>query len=196
MEQCRLNAKACIQQGKKQMALRYLKKKKSLVAAVQEKEQAIDKLNNLILAIQDTDSQKQIMDALSTGVQAYKGATNKLGLNDTTIDNIMADIQEVFEANEEMNQSISQPIGPAEDEEELETELQDLLGFKTPQPTKPMRLVSKGREAQPQRDRSPAAEFDVDSLLSADLVNLPDVPSHDPSRSNSLASKSNQIEIT
>ncbi|ESN92572.1 hypothetical protein HELRODRAFT_164644 [Helobdella robusta] len=154
MEECRLNAKQYLQQGKKSIALKFLKKKKSLELVLKQREQAIDKICNLISIIQQTESNQQatILDAYSSGVQAFKGLREQTGLNESNIDDTMLDIQEAFETSEQINQTISQPIADTTDYnmDELEAELNDIL-------------------------TSTSAE---DYLK--DLENLPSVPSHEP----------------
>jgi len=38
------------------------------------------------------------------------------------------------------------------------------------------------------------SQFDIDSMLSSDILNLPDVPSHDPTRSTDTSSSSHRSQ--
>jgi charged multivesicular body protein 7 len=173
IEQCRLSAKACLQQGKKQQALRFLKRKKMLDMKVTEKEKAVDKINELICTIQETDSQKKIMDAYSSGVEAFKGITSKSGLTLNKIDSVMSDIQDAFDSNEEITQAVSQRVGPVEeDDDELEQELDDLLAAKLVADTPGAKLDTPGAKGL---RNGPV----ISAQLSPDILNLPDVPQHD-----------------
>lgn len=164
MEQCRNNAKVLLKEDKKSAALRCLKKKKLLEASIAKREQAIDKINDIIRIIQDTESQKQIVEAYASGVKAFKEITRKHGLSEGKIDETMSDIQEAFEANDVISQTISQPIAPSDlSDHELEDELEAIMNQK-PEKTPPRTV----RKSLPEM---------VDD---ADDFSLPDVPQHEP----------------
>lgn len=165
IEQCRLNAKVYIQQGKKSAALKCLRRKKLLDSRQAQHEQAVEKINAMLHMLQETESQKQVIDAFSSGVEAFKQMRNQYGLNESSVDDTMSEIQEVFEDSSTMNQIMSQPVISTEtvDDDELRQELDDLLADK----------VDSNISATPLRP--PADGFDVH--------NLPNVPQHEPGSS-------------
>jgi charged multivesicular body protein 7 len=179
MEQCRLHAKTCLQQGRKSAALKYLRRKKLLDSRQHQHEQAIDKINSLLNMLQQTESQKQILDAYATGVEAFKEIKNRYGLTEDSIDDTMVQIQEAFDDNEIIQQSMVQPL-PGDidiDDVDLEQELDQLLAGTaaaagTDMPSTPLRPTAANDKTVPPFD----------------LSGLPSVPQHLPSTSPLSAS--------
>lgn len=127
INQCKASAKDLIKQGKKKMALTLLKKKRNLEDLMEKKHSSMENVSGLLSMIQQTEHNKQVYEAFSSGVQAFKGMRAKAGLSEERVDEIMMDVQESLEQNEEINQSISRPTVDGWCDEELEKELDDII---------------------------------------------------------------------
>lgn len=176
MEECRKTAKGLLQQGKKSAALKCLRRKKMLSESLAQKEKAIDKIHDLVDSIQQTESQKQIVDAFASGVKAFKSMTKGSDLTEDTVDETMLNLQEVLEANEQISEALGQPVGRPVDfsDSDLENELDDILKARP--------------DATPTRDKEyRLQEIDLD---------LPDVPEHEPNFSHVSDAKSKNMLST
>eukprot|EP00920_Eleutheroschizon_duboscqi_P037166 GHVT01089059.1.p1 GENE.GHVT01089059.1~~GHVT01089059.1.p1 ORF type:complete len:299 (-),score=18.24 GHVT01089059.1:133-978(-) len=166
MERCRTDAKFYLQQGLKNAAKNALRRKKTMEKLLENREAALETIRHMLTQIQDAHSNKMIIDAYSECSRAFKDTAKSFGLTTDNIDDVMTDVQEVFDMNEEINASLAQgPSDPILDlsSSELEKELDDLLaGGELP--------------SAPQDDI--LAELGKLSISTPD--DLPDVPEFDP----------------
>ena len=72
-----------------------MRKKKRLDKLVGEKEATIERLDVIISNIEQVKSDKVVLDAFSTGSSVYKNLIKQYNLDVNTIDDVMADVNDV-----------------------------------------------------------------------------------------------------
>jgi len=79
-----------------------------------------------ILALEGASSNKDVIVAMQAGARALQAAVAETNVE--RVDEVMDDIQESMGLADELGEAISQPIGPAMDEDELANELAEMEG--------------------------------------------------------------------
>jgi hypothetical protein len=119
--------KVYVRQNNKQMALKYLKKKKQLEKSIEKKEATLTNIQTMIHNIQQTDTNKITFEVYNESASALKEANKGLDLN--KIDDTIEQLQDVFDTNAEIEDALKSPISSkyAFDDKELNHELDILL---------------------------------------------------------------------
>lgn len=127
IDRCSQDAKHFVKDGCKTKAMLCLKRKKRLEKVLQKKMATLDNIENLLGQLQDSTSEKMVLQAYNAGVLAMKCAV-KGGLDLDNVDTTMADVEEMLETANEIQDTVSKPIGiAAEQDSALEEELEELL---------------------------------------------------------------------
>jgi len=124
IQQCLQVAKEKSKKRDKKGALFELKKKKQLENQLQSIQGKKLNLETQIMTLEDAHLNKQTLTAMRTSANAMRATVREADLDRT--DDLMEQINEAMDQVQEMNEAMSQPIGPAMDEAELETELAEL----------------------------------------------------------------------
>ena len=120
----REDAKAKLRAKDKRGALYLLKKAKMYDAQVQQLYGKRANLDIQIMALENTDNNFQIYQAMAQGRSALKAASKQVDVDQVA--NLMEDLTEDLQTNEEISDELSKPIGPQMDEQELEDELKEM----------------------------------------------------------------------
>jgi len=126
MEQALIEAKKKSKAKDKRGALFNLKRKKMYEKQI---DQIYGKKTNIdlqILALEGASSNKDVIVAMQAGARALQAAVAETNVD--RVDEVMDDIQESMGLADELGEAISQPIGPAMDEDELSAELAEMEG--------------------------------------------------------------------
>ncbi|XP_054724596.1 charged multivesicular body protein 7-like [Uloborus diversus] len=151
IKSCTQEIKAMVKAGSKTKAMVLLKRKKRLEACLAKKYVAFDNIEDLLCQLQNSGSEKMVLDAYRTGVQAMK-ASMKIDLDINKIDETMAEVEEAVDDYSEVQKTLSRPVGAdKENLEEFEDELAELLAAeKTPQ------VIKVSTERPKEREKSPS----------------------------------------
>jgi len=121
---CVTRAKNYSKKKNKKGALFELKKKKQLESQLQSIQGKKLNLETQIMTLEDAMVNKDTFIAMKTGSDAIRAVIIE---NDADkVDELMEDINEAIDRTQEVNVALSQPLGPAMDEDELEAELAEL----------------------------------------------------------------------
>ncbi|GBN09931.1 hypothetical protein AVEN_112985-1, partial [Araneus ventricosus] len=123
---CRKEAKDWVKRGFENKAMLSLKNKKRHEALLEKKSIAFDNIEKLLCQLKNTGTEKMILEAYRTGVQAMKTATTG-DLDLDSIDVVMSDVQGVLEDYNEVQSTLSKSVTPDESLEEFEEELENLI---------------------------------------------------------------------
>uniref|UniRef100_T1J0Y3 Charged multivesicular body protein 7 n=1 Tax=Strigamia maritima TaxID=126957 RepID=T1J0Y3_STRMM len=168
VEKCLQTAKQHLKQNEKAMAKSALRKKKMIERVIVKREISLENLDTLLQQIQDTESEKMVIDAYKSGVASFRSTLAEGGITIDNVDDTMASIQEVFDMHEDIQDTISQSIGGETDMSELESELEDLFAS-TDEPPEPPTIPRGGSMDDELRAR-------LERLAVPDDVGLPHVP--------------------
>jgi len=124
IQQCLKTAKEKSKKRDKKGALFELKKKKQLENQLQSLQGKKLNLETQIMTLEDAHLNKQTLAAMKTSANAIRSTVREADLD--RADELMDEINEAIDQVHEMNEAMSQPIGPAMDETELEAELAEL----------------------------------------------------------------------
>jgi len=124
IDECVARAKQKSKNKDKKGALFELKKKKQLESQLQSIQGKRLNLETQIMTLEDVYVNKETIGAMQTGATAMRAAMTE---NDVEkADELMEDINDAMDQVVEMNEAMSQPLGAAMDENELEAELAEL----------------------------------------------------------------------
>lgn len=158
-ERERAVAKECIKNGRKDKAMRLLKKKKYQDTLLAKTDTQLDNLEKLVNDLEFAQVEIKVMEGLKGGNEALAELHKIMTLDD--VEKIMGDTEEAVAYQHEIDDIMSGGIGQEEeDEDELLAELDMMLGT----------------------DVADMPEVPVTD------VDLPDVPSHEPQRETASAS--------
>ncbi|CAL1281849.1 unnamed protein product [Larinioides sclopetarius] len=129
---CQEEAKNLVQKGFQSKAMIALKKKKRLEVLLKKKSIAYDNIENLLCQLKNSGTEKMVLEAYRSGVQAMKRTTSgELDLDN--IDVVMSDVQGVLDDYNEVQNTLSKSVAADESLEEFEEELENLIAEdKTP----------------------------------------------------------------
>jgi len=124
IQQCLKAAKEKSKRRDKKGALYELKKKKQLDNQLQSIQGKKLNIETQIMTLEDAHLNKQTFTAMKTSATAIRSTVKEGDLD--KVDDLMGEINDAMDQVHEMNEAMSQPIGPAMDEAELEAELAEL----------------------------------------------------------------------
>jgi chromosome segregation ATPase len=90
-------------------------------------DQIFAKKSNLemqIMALESAASNKEVLGAMRSGATALQSAVRDTNIE--KVDDAMDEINEAMALADELGEAMAQPIGPAMDEDELTSELQEM----------------------------------------------------------------------
>ncbi|KFM63770.1 Charged multivesicular body protein 7, partial [Stegodyphus mimosarum] len=123
---CTVEVKHLMKTGCKTKAMVALKRKKRLESLLNKKTAALDNIEQFLCQLQNSGSEKKVLDAYQAGLQAMKAVGQKLNLD--AIDEAMDEIGQVLDECAEVQKTLSKPVTPDdEDLQEFENELEELL---------------------------------------------------------------------
>lgn len=96
-----------LKQGNKSLALKLLKKRKLVERSIDNRDGILSNIQTLMANIQQADTNQVTYDVFSRGVAALKEA-NK-GLNQDKVNETMDDLQDIIEANVEIEETLAKP---------------------------------------------------------------------------------------
>lgn len=120
----RAQAKEKLRLKDKRGAIQLLKRAKMLDAQINQNYGKKANIDVQIMALEGAHSNAEIFRVMQQGKDALKRATQ-----DTDVDkvaDVMEDINEQIQMADEVNEAMSQPIGPVMDEDELNQELEEM----------------------------------------------------------------------
>ena len=120
-------AKKCIADGRKDKALRLLKKKKLQDKLLEQTDNQLDNIEQMVNNIETKQMEIQVMNGLDQGNEALKELHKIMSLDD--VERIMGDTEDAIEYQNEIDDILSGGLSVDEtNEDDLLTELQDILG--------------------------------------------------------------------
>ena len=167
--------KESLRQGNKQLAMKYLKKRKQLEKSLEVKEGALNNIQTMLMSIHQADSNKMTYDVYTKSVDALKEASK--GIKIDKLDDTMNDLQDIVSANSEIEDVLSRSQLPSKylfDDNELSNELEELLA----------------QNDENDQDITPTDKTDTSFDLSALLENLPTIPNQTPRKNTYTSVKS------
>jgi len=130
---CTKKAKEYVINKQQPSALVYIKKKRKLESLLHNKQGALSNLSEIIISIESTFTNKEILDAYTAGNQILKVINKNLGLSAGAIDdqvlNMIENLADLREIDIALKQGSDEITGTI-DENELEEELSTLLAEK------------------------------------------------------------------
>lgn len=131
IENKRDEAKSEISKGHKDKASMLLRHKKRFENDLKKKVTALDNLENLLNKIQQSNSEKAVLQAYKAGVMALKKLNLEGDYSLEKVEATMANIEETLEEQNEIEAAIAKPVGFDSKievtESDLELELEDIL---------------------------------------------------------------------
>ncbi|XP_042912940.1 charged multivesicular body protein 7 [Parasteatoda tepidariorum] len=124
---CTNSIKQLLKNGYKNKSMMMLKRKKRLEIILEKKTTALDNIESLLYRLRNTGSEKLVLEAYKTGVQAMKGTISG-ELNLDNVDQVMSDVEEVLDDYREVQATLSKPV-EEDNLEEYEDELKELLSM-------------------------------------------------------------------
>jgi len=126
-EKERTLAKQCLDQGRKDKALRLLKKKKFQDSLLEKTDVQLDNLEKLVQDIEFAQVEIQVVEGLKGGNEALDALHQIMSLDD--VEKIMGDTEDAIAYQNEIDELLAGGAGVVQpDEDELLAELGDLLG--------------------------------------------------------------------
>ncbi|XP_043228612.1 charged multivesicular body protein 7-like [Amphibalanus amphitrite] len=127
-EELRAKAKALLKTGQREAAKKHLRQWKKTQALLDKRQTTLDNVQGMLHAIEESKHNRKVMEALSRGTAAIKGAFGDVTID--KVDQVVADCQEMLEDQEDMDALLARPISPGDAAEaaELEEELSELMG--------------------------------------------------------------------
>lgn len=137
-----------------------LRKKKELEKFIEQRANALSNIQALLYKIQQAETDSEVLESYKIGISALKQTFKSTGLSETNAINTMDELEDVLDTHNEIESTLSRSIEPGLDSD-LEQELEDLL-------------------------RADSFSFPPDNPSDGDFrnkssIDLPDVPSNDPS---------------
>lgn len=130
-DKCKEEARMLLREGKKSQALRCLRGRKRVEKRADNLFAKLESIRGILDRIAQSQTDKMVMQAYQAGVSALR-----LSLKDVTVEraeNLVDQIQELCDAQDEVNQTLSGGVTSAdEDMDELEEELKSLLDESKP----------------------------------------------------------------
>ncbi|XP_067138729.1 charged multivesicular body protein 7 [Centruroides vittatus] len=131
IENKRSEAKLEISKGYKNKASILLRHKKRLENILKKRISAVDNLESLLSKLQESKSEKAVLQAYQAGVTALKKLNLEGDFSLDKVDETMADIDETLEEQNAIEAALGKPIGFDSNievsESDLELELEDIL---------------------------------------------------------------------
>lgn len=124
-----VDVRACLRDGKKQIAKTYLRKKHLLENDLEKHSQILENIQAMLQRVHGAKSDKDIINTYKMGSHAIKQAFAASGISLENVDDVIEELKEVLEEQQDIQQMISEPVRGVNDvdESDLEKELQDLL---------------------------------------------------------------------
>lgn len=124
VERCKAEAREAIKQNNKSKCLNILKKKARLTQQLEHKLNQFDNIEVLEDQLLNSDTNKQILEALAKSSQALKAKQPSAD----HVDDLLISIEDAMESHKSLLHDISRPIGgQVFDDDELELELNQLI---------------------------------------------------------------------
>ncbi|EFC46203.1 predicted protein, partial [Naegleria gruberi] len=148
-------AKQLVQEGKKDLAMLALKKKKYQESLLEKTHKQLDNLQQMVDQLEFAQIEKQILDGLKQGKQALDTLQKEMGsLED--IEKLMDETREAIQYQEEVSRILSESLTP-EDLTDVEEDLNELeaqlLKENMPKVNKtPLPTVEKPSEVEIEQD--------------------------------------------
>eukprot|EP00116_Pleurobrachia_bachei_P009877 sb/3470139/ len=118
-------AKQCLDQGRKDKALRLLKKKKFQDGLLEKTDNQLDNLERMVSDIEFAQCEIKIMEGLKSGNEALKELNAIMSLDD--VEKILGDTEDAVAYQQEIDAMLTGTSIVEFDEEELEGELDAML---------------------------------------------------------------------
>lgn len=141
-----------------------LRKKKELEKYIEKRTTALDNIQSLLYKIQQAESDSSVLESYRTGVNALKQTFKETGLTETKVNDTMDELEDILDTHNEIEATLSRSLEPS-----LESDLEDELE----------KLLLDDVSNFPPEGGSSGGDFKDDKKS----VDLPDVPSNDPSLS-------------
>lgn len=118
-----------LKNGKKQLAKTYLRKKHLMEADVTKNIDVLDNIQTMLQRVRASRNDKDIINTYKMGSNAIKTAFAESGINLDNVQDIIEDMQEIFQDQKEIDAALGEQIGGSSnfDDIELEKELADLM---------------------------------------------------------------------
>jgi len=125
IRKCHMDAVAKSKKKNKRGAMLDLKRKKLLEKQLQQKQAQQFNLENQLFALENANSNKQMLDTMKVTNNAMSGVMNSVGGIDA-IEELNEDMTEHMDMANEISDIMGQQMGDEFDEDELDAELEDL----------------------------------------------------------------------
>jgi len=169
-------------EGNKPLAYSFIRRKKQLEQISDNRHSALETIVNILLSIQNSETDKDILEAFKLGNNSLTNVVKENGVNVEKVDDILIDMQQVFQDQQDIDMAIVEANEKLfdVDESDLLEELEK-LNYEEEEPIKkethPILIIEKQPITIEQPQRHPQQEEDriLEKELD-DLVNsLPDL---------------------
>lgn len=120
-------AKRLLLEKKRALAKVALRKRDMAAKRVDKRVSCLVNVQTLIEKIHDVADDGKVIDAYRTGTKSLQMALKKSGITLDTVDEAIADMQEVMEVHDEIKSAMSTVGAPSDDDAALEKELEQLV---------------------------------------------------------------------
>nr|CAB3230675.1 charged multivesicular body protein 7-like [Phallusia mammillata] len=120
-------ARKCVQDKQRVLAKHALRQKQLLTKSIHDKEKHLDNIDQMLESIEQSKVDRLTLNAFKSGLAAHKLFVKKAGLNEDSAAETMFEIADMIEYEKEMSSTMAREVGDVASQEELETELNNLL---------------------------------------------------------------------
>lgn len=176
-EKAKQEAVAAAKGGDKKGAIEFIQRKSKMEKKLANNRATLRKLGDVLMAVDETESNREAVAALETGMNALRKATAAGGVNAERVDNVATDLDELLAEQEDMRIAIGQiQVDNEAESAMMEAELDRLMeedhmselsrpDLEVPT-TKPGAAVAPGEQARAEE----LAEMELAELLGEKVV--------------------------
>lgn len=133
--------------GNKSEALNRLRKKKVLETKLTGARSAASKLSDVLMAVDETESNREAVVALETGMASLK-MVNEAGVTADRVDAVAADFDDMLAEQAEVRTALEQLNGATDTDALLEEELEELMTEESEKPQLPKKTITDEAEEE------------------------------------------------
>ena len=120
-------AREFIRKGERGRAINALRQKQRLMLSTKRKESSLDNIQQLLLRLEQCETDQMVIKAYKAGVAGYKEASKAGGLTMEAVDATMDDVQAMVDDHEQVTSALATSLEDDVNTDDLEQELNDLL---------------------------------------------------------------------
>lgn len=122
-----VQARRLLGEKKRLLAKNSLRKRDSTMKRLEKRVQCLENVQGLIQRIHDVTDDAAVLDAYRTGTKSLQAALSNSGITMDSVEEAIAEMKDAIELHEEVKSAIAGPMSTANEEAELEKELEELV---------------------------------------------------------------------